>query len=184
MIIWIIPAVIIVGILIWLIGIYNKLVRNKNMVEEGWSGIEVQLKRRSNLIPNLIEAVKGYMGHEAKLLSEITQLRSQSKNTQAVGEKSKVETALTRSLGNLIAVAESYPDLKANQNFLDLQNELSQIENEIQMARRYFNGTVRNLNIMIEAFPSNLVAGQFGFAKAEFFEIEDPGDRKVPDVKF
>ena len=184
MIIWIIPAVIIVGILIWLIGIYNKLVRNKNMVEEGWSGIEVQLKRRSNIIPNLIEAVKGYMGHEAKLLSEITQLRSQSKNTQAVAEKGKVETALTRSLGNLIAVAESYPDLKANQNFLDLANELSQIENEIQMARRYFNGTVRNLNIMIEAFPSNLVAGQFGYAKADFFEIEDPGDRKVPDVKF
>ena len=184
MIIWIIPAVIIVGIIIWLISIYNKLVRNKNMVEEGWSGIDVQLKRRSNLIPNLIETVKGYMGHEAKLLSEITQLRSQRKNTQAVAEKSRVETALTRSLGNLIAVAESYPDLKANQNFLDLQNELSQIENDIQMARRYFNGTVRNLNIMIEAFPSNLVAGQFSFAKAEFFEIEDPGDRKMPDVKF
>ena len=123
MIIWIIPAVIIVGIIIWLISIYNKLVRNKNMVEEGWSGIDVQLKRRSNLIPNLIETVKGYMGHEAKLLSEITQLRSQSKNTQAVAEKSRVETALTRSLGNLIAVAESYPDLKANQNFLDLQND-------------------------------------------------------------
>ena len=184
MTIWIIPAIIIAGIIIWLIIIYNKLVRNKNMVEEGWSGIDVQLKRRSNLIPNLIETVKGYMGHEAKLLSEITQLRSQSKDIQAVAEKSRVETALTRSLGNLIAVAESYPDLKANQNFLDLQNELSQIENDIQMARRYFNGTVRNLNIMIEAFPSNLVAGQFGFAKAEFFEIEDPGDRKMPDVKF
>jgi len=184
MIIWIIPAVIIVGMLIWMIGIYNRLVRNKAMVEEGWSGIDVQLKRRSNLIPNLIKAVKGYMGHEEKLLSEITQLRSQSKNTQAVAEKSKVETALTRSLGNLIAVAESYPDLKANQNFLDLQNELSQIENDIQMARRYFNGTVRNLNIMIEAFPSNLIAGQFGFVKADFFEIEEPGDRKVPDVKF
>ena len=184
MIIWIIPAVIIVVVLIWLVSIYNKLVRNKNMVEEGWSGIEVQLKRRSNLIPNLIEVVKGYMGHETKLLSEITQLRSQSKNTQAVSEKGKVETALTRSLGNLIAVAESYPDLKANQNFLDLSDELSQIENDIQMARRYFNGTVRNLNIMIEAFPSNLVAGQFGFTKADFFEIEEPADREVPDVKF
>ena len=184
MTIWIIPAIIIAGIIIWLIIIYNKLVRNKNMVEEGWSGIDVQLKRRSNLIPNLIETVKGYMGHEAKLLSEITQLRSQSKDIHAVAEKSRVETALTRSLGNLIAVAESYPDLKANQNFLDFQNELSQIENDIQMARRYYNGTVRNLNIMIEAFPSNLVAGQFGFAKAEFFEIEDPGDRKMPDVKF
>jgi len=167
-----------------LVGIYNKLVRCRNMVAEGWSGIDVQLKRRSNLIPNLIESVKGYMGHESKLLAEVTQLRSQSKSTQAVADKSQVETALTRSLGNLVAVAESYPDLKANQNFLDLQDELAQIEDDIQMARRYYNGTVRDLNIMIEAFPSNLVAGRFGFTKAEFFEIESPKDRAVPEVKF
>ncbi len=179
--------IIIVGLLalvLILVGIYNKLVRCRNMVAEGWSGIDVQLKRRSNLIPNLIETVKGYMGHEAKLLAEVTQLRSQSKNTQAVADKSQVETALTRSLGNLVAVAESYPDLKANQNFLDLQDELAQIENEIQMARRYYNGTVRDLNIMIESFPSNLVANRFGFVQAEFFEIEAPEDRAVPEVKF
>ncbi len=179
--------ILIVGLVVLaliLVGIYNKLVRCRNMVAEGWSGIDVQLKRRSNLIPNLIETVKGYMGHEAKLLTEITQLRSQSKNIQAVADKSQVETALTRSLGNLVAVAESYPDLKANQNFLDLQDDLAQIEDDIQMARRYYNGTVRDLNIMIEAFPSNLVAGHFGFSKAEFFEIEAPEDRAVPAVKF
>jgi LemA protein len=173
-----------VALALFLMGIYNKLVRCRNMVAEGWSGIDVQLKRRSNLIPNLIETVKGYMGHETRLLTEITQLRSQSKGTLAVAEKSQLETALTRSLGNLVAVAESYPDLKANQNFLDLQDELSQIENDIQMARRYYNGTVRDLNIMIESFPSNLVAGRFGFTKADFFEIETPQDRAVPEVKF
>ena len=174
----------IIALVVFLIAIYNKLVRLRNMVAEGWSGIEVQLKRRANLIPNLIESVKGYMGHEAKLLNEITALRSQSKSTQAVADKSQVETALTRSLGNLVAVAESYPDLKANQNFLDLQDELAQIENDIQMARRYYNGTVRDLNIMIEAFPSNLIAGRFGFTQAEFFEIDTPQDREVPEVKF
>ena len=171
----------IIALVVFLIAIYNKLVRLRNMVAEGWSGIEVQLKRRANLIPNLIESVKGYMGHEAKLLNEITALRSQSKSTQAVADKSQVETALTRSLGNLVAVAESYPDLKANQNFLDLQDELAQIENDIQMARRYYNGTVRDLNIMIEAFPSNLIAGRFGFTQAEYFEIDTPQDREVPE---
>jgi LemA protein len=174
----------IIALVLFLIAIYNKLVRLRNMVAEGWSGIEVQLKRRSNLIPNLIETVKGYMGHETKLLNEVTQLRSQSKDTRAVADKSQVETALTRSLGNLVAVAESYPDLKANQNFLDLQDELAQIENEIQMARRYYNGTVRDLNIMIESFPSNLIAGRFGFTQAEFFEIDAPQDRDVPKVEF
>ena len=174
----------IVALVFFLIAIYNKLVRLRNMVAEGWSGIEVQLKRRSNLIPNLIETVKGYMGHESKLLNEVTQLRSQSQDTSAIADKSQVENALTRSLGNLVAVAESYPDLKANQNFLDLQDELAQIENEIQMARRYYNGTVRDLNIMIESFPSNLIAGRFGFVQAEFFEIDAPQDRDVPKVKF
>jgi LemA protein len=154
------------------------------MVAEGWSGIEVQLKRRSNLIPNLIETVKGYMAHEAGLLSEIVKLRSRSKQTGSVVEKSRIESALTRSLGNLLALAEAYPDLKASQNFLDLQDDLSQIESEIQMARRYYNGTVRNLNISIESFPSNLIAERFRFEKADFFEIEDADERKVPEFKF
>jgi LemA protein len=184
MVIWIIVFVIVSGGILYAIGLYNKLVRNKNMVAEGWSGIEVQLKRRSNLIPNLIETVKGYMAHEAGLLSEIVELRSRSKQTREVAEKSRIESALTRSLGNLLALAEAYPDLKASQNFLDLQDDLSQIESEIQMARRYYNGTVRNLNISIESFPSNLIAERFRFEKADFFEIEDATEREVPEFKF
>jgi LemA protein len=184
MVIWIIVFVVVSGGILYAIGLYNKLVRNKNMVAEGWSGIEVQLKRRSNLIPNLIETVKGYMAHEAGLLSEIVNLRSESKETRSVSEKSRIESALTRSLGNLLALAEAYPDLKASQNFLDLQDDLSQIENEIQMARRYYNGTVRNLNISIESFPSNLIAERFRFEKADFFDIEDAAEREVPEVKF
>ncbi|MGD8447921.1 MAG: LemA family protein [Desulfobacterales bacterium] len=184
MVIWIIVFVVVSGGILYAIGLYNKLVRNKNMVAEGWSGIEVQLKRRSNLIPNLIETVKGYMAHEAGLLSEIVNLRSESKETRSVSEKSRIESALTRSLGNLLALAEAYPDLKASQNFLDLQDDLSQTENEIQMARRYYNGTVRNLNISIESFPSNLIAERFRFVKADFFDIEDAAEREVPEVKF
>lgn len=164
--------------------IYNRLVKNKNLMEEGWSGIEVQLKRRTNLIPNLIESVKGYMKHEKELLSDITRLRSQSMKVNEVAEKSKLENALTRSLGNLFAVAESYPDLKANENFLDLQNELSEIEDQIQMSRRYYNGTVRNLNILIESFPSNIIANMFNFQKGTFFELDDAEEGSVPEVKF
>jgi len=153
-------------------------------VEEGWSGIDVQLKRRANLIPNLIETVKGYMGHERELLEKVTELRSKAMKAENVGEKARLEGELSRSLVNVLAVAENYPDLKANQNFLDLQEQLAKIEDEIQMARRYYNGTVRNLNIKIESFPSNIVANIFHFTKAEFFEIEDEADRKVPKVSF
>ena len=164
--------------------LYNKFIRLRNMVEEGWSGIEVQLKRRSNLIPNLLETVKGYMGHEKALLSKVTELRSRSMQEQAVGEKARLEEKLSHSLANVFAVAEGYPDLKANQNFSQLQAELAEIEDQIQMARRYYNGTVRNLNIQVESFPGNIIAGIFKFPKAEFFEIEDPGDREVPKVNF
>ena len=184
MVIWISVFVVVLGGILYAILLYNKLVRNKNMVAEGWSGIEVQLKRRSNLIPNLIETVKGYMAHEAGLLSEIVKLRSRSKETREMAEKSRIESALTRSLGDLLALAEAYPDLKASQNFLDLQDDLSQVESEIQMARRYYNGTVRNLNIAIESFPSSLIAERFAFEKADFFEIEDAAEREVPEVKF
>jgi LemA protein len=174
-----------VGLMIVIvIAIYNKLVRLKNLVEEGWSGIDVQLKRRTNLIPNLIETVKGYMGHERDLLSKVTELRAQSMSARDVGEKGRVEGLLSRSLANVFAVAEGYPDLKASQNFSELQTQLSDIEEQIQLARRYYNGTVRNMNIQVESFPSNIVAGIFNFTKAEFFEIEDPADRAVPEVKF
>jgi len=171
-------------LVVFFIAIYNKLVRLKNMVEEGWSGIEVQLKRRANLIPNLIETVKGYMGHERQLLTKITDLRAQSMSARQVGEKGRLEGLLSCSLANVFAVAEGYPDLKANQNFMDLQNQLSDIEEQIQLARRYYNGTVRNMNIKVESFPSNIVAGMFNFTKAEFFEIENEADRVVLEMKF
>ncbi len=167
-----------------LIVLYNRLVRLRNMVREGWSGIDVQLKRRANLIPNLVETVKGYMGHERNLLEKVTELRSQSMQAGDLGEKQRVENALTGGLARLFAVAEGYPELKANQNFQDLQKQLADIEDQIQLARRYYNGTVRNLNIAIESFPGNLVAGWFAFQPAEFFEIEDAADRAVPKVGF
>src|SRR4030042_500305 len=146
---------------LYLVGLYNKLVRNRNLAEEGWSCIEVQLKRRADLIPNLITAVKGYMTHEKTLLNEVTELRSKSMATQEVGKKGQLENALSRSLTHLFAVAENYPTLKANENFLDLQKQLTEIEDQIQMSRRYYNGTVRELNILIESFPSNFVANMF-----------------------
>ena len=172
------------AVVLWAIAIYNKLVRHRNLVKEGWSGIDVQLKRRANLIPNLIETVKGYMGHERGVLEEVTKLRAQSAADHTPGEQGPIEGALGRALGRLFALAENYPDLKASTNFIDLQDELSEIENQIQLARRYYNGAVRDLNILIEQFPSNLVAGQFGFVQAEFFEIEDAADRAVPEVSF
>jgi len=167
-----------------LIIIYNGLVRLRNLVREGWSGIDVQLKRRANLIPNLIETVKGYMRHESDLLSRVTALRTESLNARSIEEKARAEGALSRSLANVLAVAEGYPQLKASENFLDLQSRLAAVEEQIQLARRYYNGTVRNLNIRVESFPSNLVASFFGFRQAEFFEIEDPAQRDVPEVKF
>ena len=175
---------VVIVLLGWLIVLYNKLVRLRNMSKEGWSGIEVQLKRRADLIPNVVEAVKGYMGHERNLLSKVTELRAKSQSAREIGDKSRLEGELSRALANVFAVAEGYPDLKANQNFLDLQSQLGKIEEEIQLARRYYNGTVRELNIKIESFPSNLVAGFFRFTPAEFFEIEDKADQAVPKVTF
>jgi LemA protein len=183
-----VTGLILLGLLIAIAGyaivIYNSLVSNKNHVEEGWSGIETQLKRRSNLIPNLVETVKGYASHEKGVMEEVTQLRARSDSGGSVGERAAVEGQLGAALGRLLAVAEAYPDLKASANFTELQGSLADIENEIQLARRYYNGTVRRLNTQIEQFPSNLVANGFGFEQAEFFEIEDDGDRAVPKVEF
>jgi len=175
----------ILGILVgWLVLMYNKLVRLRNMVREGWSGIDVQLKRRSDLVPNLVESVRGYMGHERELLSKVTELRTRSMATRDVREKGRLEGELSRALANVFAVAEGYPDLKASQNFLELQRQLADVEEQLQLARRYYNGTARNLNIQIESFPSNIVAGLFTFTPAEFFEITDAADRAVPKVAF
>ncbi|MBV6648639.1 MAG: LemA family protein [Hoeflea sp.] len=182
---WIILAVL-AGIVIYAISLYNTLVKNRQMAGEGWSGIDVQLKRRADLIPNLLESVKGYMTHERELLEEVTRLRSQAVAgaSGSPEQRASLEGALSGALGRLMAVAESYPDLKANENFKEFQDALEETENEISMSRRYYNGAVRNLNVSVESFPSMLVARQFGFVKAEYFEIEDEADRAVPKVKF
>ena len=168
----------------YLIYAYNALVKLKNLVSEGWSGIDVQLKRRADLIPNLIETVKGYAAHEDKLFRDIAELRAKSIAGGTVAEQSAVGQAMSAALGRLFAIAEAYPELKADANFRDLQEKLAGIEDEIQLSRRYYNGAVRNLNTMIESFPSNFVANYFKFEKSEFFEIGDPAEREVPKVDF
>ncbi len=166
----------------WAFWTYNSLIRHVNLVSEGWSGIDAQLKRRANLIPNLVEAVKGYTAHEKETLATVTKLRVERDQDGSVAARAIREGQLGAAMGKLIAIAEDYPDLKASENFLDLQNALAEVEDQIQMARRYYNGTVRNLNTMIEQVPSNIIAGAFNFQKAEFFEIEDAADRAVPNV--
>ena len=175
---------VVVVLLLWAVSLYNKLVTNKNLVAEGWSGIDVQLKRRNDLIPNLIESVKGYMGHERGVLDQVTELRTKSQAAQGVADQAKVEGAMGAALANLFAVAENYPDLKASQNFMELQKSLADIEDQVQLARRYYNGAARNFNILIQSFPSNLMASTFGFTTVEYFEIRDAAERAVPKVSF
>ena len=165
---------------------YNGLVKARQMVEEAWSGIDVQLKRRADLIPNLVETVKGYASHEQDTLNEVTEMRARAQSIPAsdVAGRGAAEGMLSMALGKLIAVAEAYPDLKANENFLELQRALDKTEGEIQMSRRYYNGAVRVLNVMVESFPSNFIASTFKFFKAEYFEMENPADRQNPQVSF
>jgi LemA protein len=164
--------------------IYNWLVLGRVRVQESFSGIDVQLKRRHDLIPNIVEAVKGYMQHERSVLENVTALRSQVMGATGIKERAALENNITQALKTLFAVAENYPDLKANQNFLELQRNLSEIENEIQLARRYYNGTVRDYNIQVQTFPSNLIAQVFQFKTADFFEAEAAEEREAPGVKF
>ncbi|MCQ2005136.1 LemA family protein [Rhizobium sp. NRK18] len=180
----IIAIIVVVGLYVMMT--YNGLVRFRQMTEEAWSGIDVQLKRRADLIPNLIETVKGYAAHEKSTLEEVVELRNKAQAMPAgdVAGRAQVEGMLSQALGRVMAIAEAYPDLKANQNFLELQKSLSEIEGEIQMSRRYYNGAARQLNVKVDSFPSNLIANQFGFQKAGYFEIADPADRAVPQVKF
>ena len=177
---------IVVAIAFYAIFIYNNLVKNRQLVEEGWSGIDVQLKRRTDLIPNLLETVKGYMGHERETLEAVTNARAAATAGANAGpeERARLEGALSGALGRLLAIAEAYPDLKANTTFLEFQAALQTVEDEIQMARRYYNGAVRDNNVAVESFPSNVVANAFGFHKAEYFELENEADRAVPQVKF
>ena len=166
------------------IGIYNGLVRLRNQVKNAWAQIDVQLKRRHDLIPNLIETVKGYMVHERQTLENITKARNLAAQASGVANQAQAETNLNRALGQFYLVVENYPDLKANQNFLALQEELSSTENKIGFARQHYNDQAMRLNNKIEMFPSNIVAGLFNFKPAEFFEIEDQGEKEVPKVSF
>jgi LemA protein len=183
MLTWIILSVIGLAV-IYAIVIFNQLVRSRQMSNEAWSGIDVQLKRRSDLIPNLVESVKGYAAHERELFQRVAQLRTAAQALPAgdVIGRAQAEGALALALGRVMALAENYPELKASANFLDLQQQLSQLESEIQMARRYYNGAVRNLNTLIQSFPSNLIAGAFRFEQRNFFELSDAAERAVPQV--
>lgn len=166
------------------IALYNGLVRGRNLAAEAKSGVDVQLKRRADLIPNLLAAVKGYMGHERGVLESVTGLRSRIDAASDDASRFRLEGELTQALGRLFAVAESYPQLRASENFAALQQELASIESEIQMARRYYNGAAREQNNRVETFPANLVSRSFGFATLPYFEIDDPADRAVPRISF
>ncbi len=170
-------------VLLWLILVYNGLVKLKNRVEEAWSDIDVQLKRRYDLIPNLINTVKGYAKHERETLEKVTEMRAKAMGAKDTKEQAEAENMLSETLKSLFAVSENYPDLKANQNFLELQKELSDTENKIQASRRFYNGNVRDFNTKIQTFPTNIIAGILGFTEREFFEAEGEEKENV-EVKF
>jgi len=174
----------VVLLLLFAIVIYNSLVRLRNQVDNAWSQIDVQLKRRHDLIPNLIETAKGYMQHERETLEEITKARSRAMEAKTVSEASKAEGALGQALSKFLLVVENYPDLKANQNFLSVQEELASTENKIAFARQNYNDQVLFFNNKIQMFPSNIIARMFNFSKRDFFEVEAPAEREVPKVSF
>ena len=184
MIALIIVAVILALLVIFVIGVYNALIRLRNQVDNAWSQIDVQLKRRHDLIPNLVETAKGYMKHERETFEEITKARSQAMGAKSVSEASKAEGALGEALSKFMLVVENYPDLKANQNFLSLQEELTSTENKTAFARQSYNDQVLFFNNKIQMFPSNIVANMFNFGKRDFFEIEVAVEREVPKVSF
>jgi LemA protein len=173
-----------VFLLVVFIGIYNGLVRLKKAVENAWSQIDVQLKRRHDLIPNLVETAKGYMEHERDTLENITKARNLATGASGAGEAGQAEAQLSQALSNFFVVVENYPDLKANTNFLSLQEELSSTENKISFARQFYNDCVMRYNTKTEVIPSNIVAGMAGFKAADFFEIEDEAQKEVPKVDF
>lgn len=180
---WII-LIIIAVLVIAMILMYNNLVRLRQRVKEAWSDIDVQLKRRYDLIPNLVETVKGYATHERELLEKVTEARTRAMGADSPKEKAEAENMLSGTLKTLFAVSENYPQLKANENFLELQRELSDTENKIQAARRFYNGNVMEMNTKIQSFPSNIVAGMFGFKEEEFFELEEEAAKEPVKIKF
>lgn len=178
-------ALLAVAILVtFLVATYNSLVQLKNKANEGWADIDTQLKRRYDLIPNLVETVKGYASHESNTMEKVIKARNMAMNATSPAQKEEAENVLAGALKSIFALAENYPDLKANQNFLDLQRTLNEIEENVQMSRRYYNATVRDFNTKIESFPSNLVAGMFGFAQKDFFQLTDEAQREAVKVDF
>jgi len=171
-------------VLLWLIGAFNGLVTARNRVKEAWSDIDVQLKRRYDLIPNLVETVKGYATHEREALEKVVQARAQAMGAGTVAEHSKAENMLSGALKNLFALAEAYPDLKASNNFVELQRELADTEDKIQAARRFYNSTVMDMNNKVQTFPTNLIAGMFGFTTEQFFELGSEAEREPVKVQF
>ena len=171
---------IIILLFLWIVLTYNGLVRLKNRAKEAWADIDVQLKRRYDLIPNLVETVKGYATHEREVFEKVTEARSRAMGAKTIRERGEAENFLSDTLKTLFAVAENYPDLKASVNFLELQRELTDTEDKIQAARRFYNGNVRDLNIKIESFPANLIASIFDFQKMELFEIAEAVEREAP----
>jgi len=179
---WII-LLILIAIIAWVIMIYNGLIKSKNRTDEAWSDIDVQLKRRHDLIPNLVATVQGYAHHENEVFTKVTEARSQAMQAQTIDDKIKSENQLMGTLKSLFAVAENYPELKANQNFLKLQEELADTENKIQAARRFYNGNVRDFNTKIQVFPTNIIAGYLGFKTYKFFEASED-EKELPIVNF
>lgn len=180
-----IPIIIVLVVVALIVaGMYNSLVTLKNRTEESWSDIDVQLKRRYDLIPNLLATVKGYAAHESGVFEKVTEARTRAMGAGTPDDKAQAENMLSGTLKSLFAVAENYPDLKANTNFLELQQELSDTENKIQAARRFYNANVRDLNTKIESFPTNIIAGMFDFVKREFFELEEEAAKQPVKVEF
>ena len=171
-------------LLVWVVAMYNGFVRLKNTIEEAFSTMDVYLKKRYDLIPNLVETVKGYATHESGTFEKVVQARNLAANATSIEEKLKGENMLQSTLRSLFALAEAYPDLKANANFLDLQDQLNRVETEIASARKYYNAVVRDFNTKVESFPSNLIAGVFQFSRRPMFEVEDAQERQNVQVKF
>ena len=180
----IVALAVVVFAVMFVVGIFNSLVGLRNQVKNAWSQIDVQLKRRHDLIPNLVETAKGYMQHERETLENITKARSSAMGAQSVGDKAKAETALSGAMSKFFLVVENYPDLKANQNFLAVQEELTSTENKIAFARQSYNDQVLFFNNKIQMFPSNIIAGMFSFKSEEFFQVEDQKEKAAPKVKF
>jgi len=179
-------GIVVVGVvlLLWALAAYNGLVRLRNQVKNAWAQIDVQLKRRHDLIPNLVETVKGYAAHEKETLQNVVQARSQAVSAQGVASQARAEGELSNALSRLMMVVEQYPDLKANQNFLALQEELTSTENKLSFSRQFYNDTVMRFNTKIQSVPTNIIAGMFNFDEEEFFELQDQAAREVPKVSF